>query len=107
MIHVGIERALAGSLAHSPDGRLPTPPSHGECTAAEPELKTTSAERAENEPRTSALVRRLAALSSPTGCDEGGNESASRKPSTTMQLVIASSDSAAPCSQSASASDTP
>jgi hypothetical protein len=40
MTHVGIERALAGSLAHSPDGRLPTPPSHGECTAAEPEPKT-------------------------------------------------------------------
>ena len=104
MIQVGTDSALLGSAGHSPAGKLPTPPSHGVCTAAPPEANTATAESAESPPSAVAAVRSrsapalLAATLPPL--------SASRKPRTTTQFVTASSDSAAPCSQSASASET-
>eukprot|EP00967_Tisochrysis_lutea_P094323 scaffold137093_cov33-Tisochrysis_lutea.AAC.1 len=100
MTHVGTDNAFAGSSGHRDGGRLPIPPSQGVCTAVAPRMGTTSAESAERPPRMIAAVRSRGVLSSAA-------DSPSRKPKTTMQLVMASSDSAAPCNQSASASETP
>uniref|UniRef100_A0A7S0E1F5 Uncharacterized protein n=1 Tax=Phaeocystis antarctica TaxID=33657 RepID=A0A7S0E1F5_9EUKA len=46
MIHVGTESALAGSVAHTPCGRLPTPPSQAVCTSAPPGATTATADSA-------------------------------------------------------------
>eukprot|EP00962_Isochrysis_galbana_P020708 scaffold6067_cov112-Isochrysis_galbana.AAC.20 len=100
MIHVGTDSAFTGSAGHTHGGRLPTPPSHGVCTCAPPPANTATAERADRPPHTAAAVRSR-------GLRSSAADSASRKPRTTMQLVIARRDSAAPCSQSASARETP